>query len=841
MLFSQSSASNALLQPNNGLNNLAQLTQFLQSADQDLIGARGVVREALSFVGPRASANLPGLSDRVNVSREPSGIVHIQAQNEDDLFYTLGFMHANDRLWQMDFQRRVTQGRLSEVVGETTLQQDITNRTLGLYQAAAAAYTNLDTATRHIVDTYTNGINAYLNLNLSLPLEFQVLNYRPEPWQPIDVLGAVKLQSLVQSGNFQSELLRSRLLSQGMPLARIQEIFPPYTGDVTILRPEDVAKIPDLPANHSSTLPQIELSALAEPVNDAALERLASSQLLSPETFASNNWVVSGSRTTTGKPFLANDPHITLQVPSVWYAAHLEAPTYEAIGATFPGLPGVAIGRNNSISWGATTTQADVQDLYALVEDPNQPGQYLYRNQLRPYSVRHETIKVRGEADVVLPIRESVYGPVISDALGISQPLALQFASLGETDNTLTAFQGINRARNWDEFTTALQNYVAPIQNFVYADVNGNIGYYAPGKIPIRQNGHSGLLPVPGTGEFDWQGFIPFNQLPHVLNPDSGFIVTANNRVAPSNYPYTISQEWAEPYRAERIQQLILSKDKLSLDDMQAIQLDQTTLLYHDFKPILQQLQPILSSLNPVPTETLNWLNQLLSWDGNLRPDSKVGTVFEAWFNELTKFVARSIGLEVLEGNAQEPAPRFLLKALTQGDPVLGGSAAQALTNAALTLQRVVEGFSGNVPQWGDLHQAVFKHPVLPIRRQVPYGGDRYTINVGPYNSTNFLMDRNGPSYRQLIDLANLERSRYIYPLGQSGRFFSPYFDNLLEPWRQGQYLTMKTENFPVATRLALRPGTSQSQSFVLPEDQIEDWVLAIAGPAVRGIIDIVS
>lgn len=818
--------SNFLSQINLGLDNLTELSQFLQSADQSLTGIRGIVREALSTTRLRSSANLPELTDRVTVSREPSGIVHIQAENEDDLFYSLGFMHATDRLWQMDFQRRLAQGRLSEILGETTLQQDITNRTLGLYQAAAAAYANLDSDTRQIVDIYTQGINAYLDRDLPLPLEFQVLNYRPDPWQPVDVLGTVKLQSLVQSGNFQSELLRSRLVSQGIPFERIQEIFPPYTGEVTILRPEDIERIPSLRPIDAPALPEVDLSALAVPVSDASLERIAASQLLAPETFASNNWVVSGSRTTTGKPFLANDPHITLQIPSVWYAAHLESPTYEAIGATFPGLPGVVIGRNNSISWGVTTTQADVQDLYALVEDPTQPGQYLYRNQLQPYEVRLETIQVRGGEDVVLPVRESVYGPVISDALGIAQPLALQFVSLGETDTTIAAFQGINRARNWDEFTTALQDYVAPIQNFVYADVEGNIGYYTPGIIPIRQSGHSGLLPVPGTGEFDWQGFIPFNELPQVLNPESGFIVTANNRVAPANYPYTISQEWAEPYRAERIQQLILSKDPLSLEDMQAIQLDQTTLLYRDFRPILEQLQPILSSFNPVPTETLDWLDQLLNWDGNLHPDTRVGTVFEAWFNELTKFAARAIGVEVLEGNAQEPAPRFLLNALTQGDPALGESPAQALTSAALALQSVVEGFGGDIPPWGDLHQAVFEHPVLPIRRQVPFGGDRYTINVGPYNSTNFLMDGSGPSYRQIVDLSDLERSQYIYPIGQSGRVLSPYFDNLLDPWREGEYVAMRTEDFPITTRLTLRPGDPVNGSIALPDDRIERWVM---------------
>lgn len=842
-------AFNSLVQSSNGtsLSTLAGLSDLLRSADQGVGGARDLVRDLVSIVGLRSSAGIPGLTGSVTISREPSGIIHIQAQNEHDLFFSLGFMHAGDRLWQMDFQRRAAQGRLSEVAGAATLQQDITSRTLGLYQAAESAYSNLTPAIRQIVDTYTNGINTYLNLNQPLPLEFQVLNYRPDPWQPVDVLAAVKLQSLSQSGNFQSELLRSRLLSQGLSFERIQEIFPPYTGDITILRPEDVARIPGLAsaAPGSPALPEVDLSALALPINvsDAALLSLQEfSAAFSPSTFASNNWVVAGSRTTTGLPFLANDPHISLQIPSVWYAAHLQSPTYEAIGATFPGLPGVVIGRNNFISWGITNTQADVQDLYALVEDPSRPGQYFYRNQFLPYQVRVESIRVRGAADVVLPVRESVYGPVISDALGIPQPLALRWTSLDAVDRTLEAFQGVNRARNWNEFTTALQGYVAPVQNFVYADVQGNIGYYAPGNLPIRQPGHTGLLPVPGTGEFDWQGFIPFNQLPQVFNPNSGFIVTANNRVAPSNYPYTISQEWAEPYRAERIRDLILSRERLSLNDMQAIQLDQTTLLYRDFRPILQQLQPILSNLNPLPTETLNWLNQLLAWDGNLRPDSRVGTVFEVWYNELTKFIARSIGLDVLEGNAQEPAPRFLLKALTQGDPSLGGSATAALTLAALTLQQVVTRFGSSVPPWGEIHQVVFSHPVLPIRRQVAFGGDRYTINVGTYNSATLLMDRNGPIYRQLIDLSNLENSRYIFAIGQSGRLFSPYFDNLLPLWQRGQYLPMRTRNFPVATRLTLRPGSGLNlPTGVLPEDRLEAWVLSLAGPAIRAIVGLLT
>jgi penicillin amidase len=793
-----------------GINLTDIAAETLVAIDQSLIGARSFVRSASNITGFRTSLNLPGLVNDVRVEQEPSGIVHIQAQNDDDLFFALGAVHASDRLWQMDFQRRVAAGRLSEVLGATTVQQDVLNRTLGLYSAAQSAYDSLSPDIQRVVDRYATGVNAYLGLGSPLPLEFQLLGYQPEPWRPVDVLATSKLQSLGLSTNFQAELYRSQLIERGISFERIQELFPIYQGDITILQPDDVAKIPGLSPAVSSVPQNLDLSGLAAADNldlAAVDDLLAVSRSLAPTSFASNNWVVSGALTTTGKPFLANDPHIGLQIPSVWYPAELESPTYHAIGATFPGLPGIVIGHNDQIAWGVTNSQADVQDLYALAETPDRQG-YVYNGEVRSYEVRLETIQVKGQPDRVIPVRESVYGPVISDVIGAVQPLSLRWVSLDEADGTLEAFIQVNRAQNWSEFTNAFQSFVAPGQNFVYADRDGNIGYFLPGKFPIRNlaAGHTGLLPVPGTGEFDWQGFIPFEQLPQVLNPESGFIVTANNRVAPSNYPYPISFEWAEPYRAERISNLIqtLSADKLSLQEMQTIQLDQTTLLYRDFRPVLQQLKPILTNLS-APAATLQWLDRLLNWDGNLQPDSQEATVFEAWYNELTKFIAATIGQPVLVGNQQEPAPRFLLKALTQGDPALGGSVEQALGNAATALQQAVTNLGSSVPRWGDLHQTVFKHPVLPLTRQVAYGGDRYTVNVGTYNSTNFRMDSNGPTYRQIIDLEDPDNSRYIQAIGQSGRFFSPYFDNLLLLWQQGRYVPMETVGYPVTSRLLLK------------------------------------
>lgn len=740
------------------------------------------------------SLNLLGLMDEVEVFREPSGIVHIQAQNENDLFFTQGFVHAQDRLWQMEYQRRLGAGRLSEVLGENTLRQDLYLRTLGLYQAAESAYQNLSPEVRHIIDVYTAGVNSYLTTAPTLPLEFRLLDYEPEPWQPVDVLVLIKTNSLNLSANLGVELLRSQLLARGLSTNRIEELLPPYPEDApTILQSNDLNQLA-LNVTPPST---VELQELPETMQKG-IEVLQPLDLaLSTPIAASNNWVLSGSRTTTGKPFLANDPHLNLQMPSIWYQVHLKSPTLDVIGATFPGLPGVLIGHNRQIAWGVTNTGIDVQDLYILEETADGQG-YLYQDQVYPYQVRSETVRVKGAEPVLLQVESSVYGPVISNALGLNQTLALRWVSLEPVDGTIEAFLGINRADNWEEFKLALQSYVAPSQNFVYADREGNIGYFAPGKIPIRQPEHTGLYPVLGTGEFDWQGFIPFEQLPQVLNPESGFIVTANNKISPRDYPYDITGYFDEPYRAERINNLILSKDKLSFEDMQAIQLDQVSLLYHDFRPILERL-----SLGSERAST--WRDRLLSWDGNTHPDSVEATVFEAWYTQLTRLPQAVVGQEYWN------FPRYLVSAILNGDPTCNqpGTAPGCLDDAARALEEALNQLGDPVPTWGKIHTARFKQlaPVLPdFNLQVPFGGNSYTVNVGAYDFKTFTMSA-GPSYRQIVDLANLEDSVFITPPGQSGNTLSPNFDNQLPLWQQGAYLPMKTTNYEVAQRLVLQPG----------------------------------
>lgn len=712
---------------------------------------------------------LLGLAAPVEVVRDGRGVVRLRAQSLEDLFFAQGFVHAQERLWQMEFQRRVGQGRLAEVLGEAALSQDRFLRTWGFYEAARKAYARLYLEEKEAVDAYVAGVNAFLASGGPLPPEFRLLGFRPEPWTGPDVLVWAKMMSFDLSGNWEEELLRHRLLARGVSPERLLELLPPYPEDApTILQAEDL----NLP------LPREEAPA--------ALLRMAPPRYLE----ASNNWVVSGSRTTTGKPFLADDPHLGLGAPSLWFLMALEAPGYRAIGATLPGVPGVVIGRNDRIAWGVTNVGADVQDLY-LLEDVGGTG-YRHKGQVVPYRVREERIRVKGGKEEVLKVRETLYGPVISDALQDppKTPMALRWVSLDGEDHLLMAYLGINRAGNWREFVAALQHYSAPSQNFVYADVEGNIGYIAPGKFPIRRPGHTGMVPVPGNGEWDWLGYRRSEEWPQVLNPKEGFVVTANHKVTPEGFPYALTYDWAEPYRAERIREMLLAKEKLSLEDMKAIQLDQKSLLYRDFRPVLELL-------NPLSERSRAWRERLLAWDGTMAVGSEEALAFALWYTELTRLPEREVG------EAHWDEPRYLLKAIREGDQNCDqpetGYPETCLDFAALALERALDRKEAlRARSWGEAHRAIFPHAVLthtPLKRltdrAVPFGGDRYTANVGPFDPKTLRMTH-GPSYRQIVDLSDPEASLFVHPMGQSGHFLSPRYADLLPLWARGEYLPMR-------------------------------------------------
>ncbi|KGQ21060.1 penicillin acylase family protein [Thermus filiformis] len=724
---------------------------------------------------------LGGLTGPVVVERDGHGVVRVRAESLEDLLFAQGVVHAQERLWQMEFQRRVGQGRLSEVLGEATLPQDRFLRTWGFYRAAQAAYARLLPEEKRAVDAYVAGVNAYLATRPPLPLEFRLLGFQPEPWTGPDVLVWAKMMSYDLSANWDTELLRYRLLARGLSPERIAQLLPPYPEDApTILREPALPKEEEKP-----------LKAL-----------LDLSRRLPRFLEASNNWVVAGSRTATGKPFLADDPHLSLGVPSLWFLMALEAPGFKAIGASLPGVPGIVIGRNERIAWGVTNVGADVQDLYVMEEAP---GGYRYKGRVVPYRVREEVIRVKGGREERLKVRETVYGPVISDALEDrpKNPLALRWVSLDPEDHILMAYLGINRASKWDEFQKALSYYSAPSQNFVYADVDGNIGYTAPGRFPIRRPGHTGLYPVPGTGEWDWQGFVPYEAWPRAFNPKEGYVVTANHRVTPPGYPYTLALEWAEPYRARRIEEMLRAKPRLSLEDMKAVQLDQKSLLYQDFRPVLE-------ALTPLSERGRTWRARLLAWDGTMAPSSEEALAFALWYTELTRLPEREVG------EAHWDEPRYLLRAFKEGDKNCDQPGTEyqetCLDFAALALERALERKEAlKAKTWGEVHRATFAHPVLshtPLSRlsdrEVAFGGDRYTVNVGPFDPATLRMTK-GPSYRQIVDLADPEASLFVHPMGQSGHLLAPHAADLLPLWARGEYLPMRFAE-PPRRQLVLEP-----------------------------------
>src|SRR2546430_5746310 len=445
---------------------------------------------------------------------------------------------------------------MAEVLGAAALDTDRFLRTLGIRRVAEANVRRLDIESRQLLGAYAAGVNACLQSTPVLPRECWMLRVTPEPWSEVDSAAWAKMMAWDLGGNWRSELLRLQLASR-LPTAAIQEFLPPYPGDAA-------AELPDLRPFYGVLQ--------KEPAQVSAAESIVG---------ASNSWAVSGAHSTSGKPLLANDPHLGLTTPNVWYFAHLHAPGLDAIGATLPGVPGIVIGRNERIAWGATNTGPDVQDLY--LEKLDATGGYRAPDGPRPFVVLRETIKVKGAEDAPLAIRISRHGPVISDVVQTAldatprrHALALAWTALAEDDTSLAAFLKLARAKNWNQFVGATRSLHAPQQNLSYADVDGNIGFIAPGRIPVRQreNRLQGLAPVPGwDARYDWTGFIPFDQLPRAFNPPSGKIVTANHKIVPPRYRHHITFEWDAPYRARRIEELLDQTrlhDRASFARMQA-------------------------------------------------------------------------------------------------------------------------------------------------------------------------------------------------------------------------------------------------------------------------------
>jgi penicillin G amidase len=758
----------------------------------------GFIYLRMSLPKTNGVVNVPGLQDSVEVVRDQHAVPHIYADSEADAYFALGYVHAQDRLWQMEFQRRVGSGRLSEVVGEAALETDKFLRTLGVYHYAELTIPNLSEETRRVLESYVAGVNAYLTTRSGpLPPEFLILRHTPEPWTMADVLVWQKMMAWDLSGNWDDEVLRARMTETLSP-EQIAELWPPYPGDAPVILSD--------------------FSALYEQL---ALDMLyAVAPKPEPPGAGSNNWVVSGQKSVTGQPLLANDPHLGLSSPSLWYFAHLSSPGLEVMGATLPGTPAVLLGRTDKIAWGFTTTGPDVQDMFLEQLSPDNPNQYLTPEGYQDFVTRQEIIKVKDKEDVTLTLRESRHGPIISDVSAVSKEAAetngsiyvLAFAWTALRDDDLTFQAGIkmNHARNWEEFVEALRDFHVPQQNIVYADVEGNIGFYAPAKIPIRKNGN-GMMPVPGwTGEYDWTGFIPFEALPHTFNPTSGEIATANNKIVRGEYPYFLGNDWAEPYRIRRITELLNQVNKHSLETFASIQSDQTSLMAQEFLRYLREVEAETALEKAAQAE-------LLSWDGVMDRNKAAPLIFAAWYRELARLIYRDELGDTFEdyygfhplfiGNvlADKTKTQWCDDTRTPAEESCEFVEVRAFKEAIVYLSNTY-GSDVSTWQWGEAHYAHSDHAILtntPLGRffdiKIPNGGDAFTVNAARFGIGNEepFKQTNGPGYRALYDLSDMDNSLFIHTTGQSGNPLSSHYKDFAETWRDGRYIpmTMKRED----------------------------------------------
>ncbi len=599
-----------------------------------------------------------GLGAPVDVVRDAAGIPHVYAASDDDAWFALGFLHAEDRLWQMELNRRIAAGRLAEVLGPGALDTDRFLRTLGVARNAQAIAARLDEPTTRALARYAAGVNAELARRATrsrffMPPEFLLTGApRPEPWTPADSIGWATMMAWDLSGNSSAEIARMRLATR-LTKQQIDELMPPYPGNPRVDATGHV-----VPATADRPLPVADYPALYRrlQVDTAALSSSAAMLFArapdrSIEGIGSNDWVVSGARTASGKPLLANDPHLALSAPSIWYLAHLSTPTMNVIGGTLAGLPFVVLGRNDRIAWGATNTGPDTQDLYIeALRERDGAVEARTPDGWQPLETRDEVIHVKGAADVTLHVRTSRHGPLVSDALRSAHDavatlqghvqegdyaLAMQWAALRPDDRTVQAALAVNRASDWSSFVAAMRDFHAPQQSFVYADTMGNIGLVAPGRVPVRRadNDLMGQAPAPGwDARYDWQGFVRFERLPQRLNPPENRIVTANQKIVADDDPTFLTSEWAAPFRARRIEALLDATARHDVASFAAIQADVRSLAAVQLLPLLIDTRP---PDGPMHDAARDALDRLKTWDGTMAGDRVEPLIFAAWMRAL--------------------------------------------------------------------------------------------------------------------------------------------------------------------------------------------------------------
>jgi penicillin amidase len=726
-----------------------------------------------------------GPNREIHIARDADGVPLIDADDDADAAFGLGFAHAQDRLFQMELQRRYGAGRLAEIFGAQAVDADRQIRVLGLFEAAEEEVPALSPEVRGVLDAYAAGVNAFLATRRgALPPEFLLLRFTPQPWRPADSLVLGKLLQFQLAGNYRGELLRARL-------ARTVS-----ADDLALLYPE-------YPKDAPTTL-----ASLARIYRGLALDRLyaATLETIGPH-FASNNWVVDGRHSASGKPLLANDPHLGFGAPGFWYLARLKTPQREIAGGTIAGMPFVLIGHNDRIAWGFTTTGSDVEDLFVEKIDPTDPARYLTPDGGAAFATRAEQIVVRGAETIDFTVRSTRHGPVLSDALpaGAADPgyvLALATPFLGRDDRTAEALFGLARAGDWTEFRDALRDFAGPQQNAVYGDVDGTIGFIAPGRVPIRAKGN-GWMPMPGwTGEYDWTGYIPFDALPSATNPASGYFATANNKIVPDSYPYFLGRDWDLPNRAERIEELLAATPVQSPAASASMQADTLSIT-------ARRLVPLMTRIVPAHDQAREAIERLRRWDFRMDADAVEPLLFTAWLREFAHAVLFA-RLGTAAADYWDLKPQVMEAVLTErpdwcvdpSQPSVEGCEGRLAATLDSALAELRQAYGPDMVnwQWGRAHLARFDNSVLsrtPVLRDwfdvsIPTPGAYDTLNRGPStirDDAHPYQQIFGAGLRLIVDLAAPAEARMMVVPGQSGNPLSPHFADLLSRWRSFDWL----------------------------------------------------
>jgi penicillin amidase len=740
----------------------------------------------------RGTIELEGLEGRVRVRRDRWGVPHIEADARADLHFAQGFAHAQDRLWQMDFYRRVVEGKVAAMAGEEGLAIDRLMRTLGIRRVAEREEAALEPELRALLERFCAGVNAAAEAATALPFEMQLLRLDFAPWRPVDILSLGKLLAFGLSTNWERELLRADMVRALGPelTARLD---PTYPADNPVVNQE---------AWSGDGLAIVE-----------QIDAVRRSMGLAAEASGSNNWAVGGSLSATGSPLIAGDPHLPPSMPGIWYQVGLRHGDRFVRGASMPGMPGVYMGQNNDVCWTFTNVMADVQDLFVERIDDER---YLFEDEWRPLETVREEIVVKGRSElVVLDVRATHHGPIVNAALGAddAEPLALSWLALEEPTSFAGMFE-LTEIASGPELVRKLEAHTAPASNLIWADRHGSIGYKLIGRLPRRRGGCPDL-PKPGwTGEFEWEGPVPYDELPELVDPASGYLVTANNRIVGDDYPHHITSEYLDGFRAKRIEQLLAASDSHDVEGFEAMQTDDLSL------PGIEAARR-LGRLTPRGQRELSAIERLRSWDGRLDRETIAGTIYQAFLLRLAREVARAaIGDRDLcerwldrADNGFTPHSTspwrwhsHLMRLWKEADEDLIGRPWEELVLEALAgaLDDLEERFGPDPEKWrwGRVHEMEFPHPLGDanpllrrlLNRRLRAGGAQETVSQIAYDPNNPYKAVWAPSWRMVADPTDPDRSRWQMFTGQSGHPASPHYDDLQEDWLEGRTQPMAGE-----------------------------------------------